>query len=841
MYCNREGWHAIFQDPNLSIESIRHRGVVGTVCQSGLRSICWKVYLGYFPTLELSTWAAVQAEHRQHYTKLKQKYIEEPAEMIQQSNNNQDLTDNNPLALNDNNPWQQYFEDSEIRKTIRQDVDRTFPDVEFFRNLKIQEKMTDILFIYCKLNQDVSYRQGMHELLAPLYWVLEHEAWPTNSNPDPSEPVDRLISQTLDSTFIEHDAYILFEKIMKHAKPWYEFNERIVTKGNRNSTRLNPVVLSCQRIHHQYLRNTDPVLYEHLERYNIEPQLYGMRWLRLLFGREFEFHDLLKLWDAILAYDPSLQIAEYVCLAILLRIHDNLLASDYAQCLTLLMRAPQVGNPATLVEQAKYLQQDLSEASGLHILQQNDLRQGKPPRHTLWEGISKPEQQTIISNRLAHRRSHGANMDGFASITRGVMKSPQVRDLNRAIAGVMGTVQKNVNIIGDNVRSSLDATPTSRRRLTVSSEFPSDIDRHFNNGSNINNNTNSVNANRPSVIRSQPSPQMTAPASTVQRTTTKISSQQQRQDNKVDSKMATMNREMASVLTNSIDQLEKELFMEKKDNEEEGRENGADKEQVLDQVLLINALTGIKHIRDVLAGKQLFDPAALASAIAATTVTTVPAVEESVKSSKNTTTGPLLDDTITVESKEDKDWEIVTDDSDKHTITSSTASEHLETKPLPPLQQSNDNNGSVEHHNTAATPTSKTTTATSTFTTTSSSLVPPTVINNKQNNVVYRIEDLISDPMLQHKESDSKKNSKFKWILQDDANDDNENDSSTKNKNKYYNSFKSSTDTPHSSIPPLRINKRTGLSATDTNSPTAHHMVSSSPSTIDPLGAEGQD
>ena len=47
--------------------------------------------------------------------------------------------------------------------------------------------MTDILFIYCKLNQDVSYRQGMHELLAPLYWVLEHDAWPTNSNPDPSE------------------------------------------------------------------------------------------------------------------------------------------------------------------------------------------------------------------------------------------------------------------------------------------------------------------------------------------------------------------------------------------------------------------------------------------------------------------------------------------------------------------------------------------------------------------------------------------------------------------------------------------------------------------------------
>ena len=43
-----------------------------------------------------------------------------------------------------------------------------------------------------------------------------------------------MISQTLDPAFIEHDAYILFDKMMRYAKPWYEFNERIVTKGNRN-------------------------------------------------------------------------------------------------------------------------------------------------------------------------------------------------------------------------------------------------------------------------------------------------------------------------------------------------------------------------------------------------------------------------------------------------------------------------------------------------------------------------------------------------------------------------------------------------------------------------------
>lgn len=47
------------------------------------------------------------------------------------------------------------------------------------------------------------------------------------------------------------------------------------------------------------------------------------RWIRLLFGREFDIYDLLKLWDAIFAQDPSLEIVEYICLVMLLRMRDQ--------------------------------------------------------------------------------------------------------------------------------------------------------------------------------------------------------------------------------------------------------------------------------------------------------------------------------------------------------------------------------------------------------------------------------------------------------------------------------------------------------------------------------------
>lgn len=44
------------------------------------------------------------------------------------------------------------------------------------------------------------------------------------------------------------------------------------------------------------------------------------RWIRLLFGREFPFDELLALWDTLLAEDPGLDLVDMVCVAMLLRI-----------------------------------------------------------------------------------------------------------------------------------------------------------------------------------------------------------------------------------------------------------------------------------------------------------------------------------------------------------------------------------------------------------------------------------------------------------------------------------------------------------------------------------------
>lgn len=62
-------------------------------------------------------------------------------------------------CLHQQSPWNQYFEDSELKKLIRQDVVRTFPEVEFFQSLRIRDLMVTVLFCYARQNPEVSYRQ----------------------------------------------------------------------------------------------------------------------------------------------------------------------------------------------------------------------------------------------------------------------------------------------------------------------------------------------------------------------------------------------------------------------------------------------------------------------------------------------------------------------------------------------------------------------------------------------------------------------------------------------------------------------------------------------------------
>jgi hypothetical protein len=111
--------------------------------------------------------------------------------------------------------------------------------------------------------------------------------------------------------------------------------------------------------------------------------LSDRRWLRVLFGREFQLENTLIMWDTLFADSPRLDLADYVCVSMLCYIRDDcmslgsllildsfiifnlcinqlsfflsVLRGDYSDCLRRLMKFPPVGDVGYIVEQALHI------------------------------------------------------------------------------------------------------------------------------------------------------------------------------------------------------------------------------------------------------------------------------------------------------------------------------------------------------------------------------------------------------------------------------------------------------------------------------------------------------
>uniref|UniRef100_A0A673I5X7 TBC1 domain family member 5 n=1 Tax=Sinocyclocheilus rhinocerous TaxID=307959 RepID=A0A673I5X7_9TELE len=356
----KKEWDDLFQNSNY-LARIRQAGINGRLRSSRFRSVCWKVYLDGLPE-DKTQWISRTKELRAQYEKIKETHITNPRKAAGQ----QDLVVNNPLSQDEGSLWNKFFQDKELRSMIKQDVLRTFPEMLFFQEEDVRTKLTDILFCYARENEQLLYKQGMHELLAPIVFVLhcDHQAFQhASETANPSEEMKVL----LDPKFHEHDAYAMFSLLMETAEPWFSSFEREVRKGKEEMLTSIPfarpqdsgpsvaIVTKVNRIQDQLVKKHDIELYMHLNRLEIAPQIYGIRWVRLLFGREFPLQDLLVVWDALFADSITLDLVDYVFVAMLLYIRDALIASNFQTCLGLLMHYPPIGDIHSLLLKALFL------------------------------------------------------------------------------------------------------------------------------------------------------------------------------------------------------------------------------------------------------------------------------------------------------------------------------------------------------------------------------------------------------------------------------------------------------------------------------------------------------
>jgi hypothetical protein len=217
-------------------------------------------------------------------------------------------------------------------------------EIALFCTNRVQSIMFNTLFVWANEEGTEAagrYRQGMNELLSPLVLVLLRECqtrdgWSGAPSPTPASTasstagagagnsnLDSLLPVVLDSEFVEHDIYALLVRLLEPMAAFFAKTDAaaaakaLAAKRRANAIGLTggygpggapepeveqtPMVRKCHYIHHILLATLDPQLYAHLNRQEVQPTLYVLRWFRLLFSREFHLEDTLLIWDVLFA------------------------------------------------------------------------------------------------------------------------------------------------------------------------------------------------------------------------------------------------------------------------------------------------------------------------------------------------------------------------------------------------------------------------------------------------------------------------------------------------------------------------------------------------------------
>ena len=305
-----------------------------------LRPLIWKISLGYL-SLNTENWENDLSTNRNLYNTYKKKYMLDIIFFdLNKAKNEDPLSNKTKTDL-----WNNYFDDQELYQTIHKDVLRTRSNMNFVSMPSVTNKnsissdiilksaidakdqgnisnnlflskdfetnadvMNRILFIYAKLHPDVSYVQGMNELLAPIYYCFSNDNSPKFKN------------------FVEEDSFITFEKLMNVIKDIF-----IRIKDNEPegiNTKFKNIISMLQMV--------DNELYCHLKNNNVKIEYYAFKWLTLFFTQDFEMPDVLRLWDSILSEPDIFEFLNLLVLAPLILKRNFLINESMAGILMIL-------------------------------------------------------------------------------------------------------------------------------------------------------------------------------------------------------------------------------------------------------------------------------------------------------------------------------------------------------------------------------------------------------------------------------------------------------------------------------------------------------------------------
>ena len=368
------------------IEDLKKYANEAQLTKEYLRPIAWKIFLGVLPnTTSLKEWIEIISTQREEY-KIKFKKYCKIKKIV-----GDPLGDSKKKKNSENS-----IEDTKIKELINKDLDRTYQEIDLFLQNKVRNILANILYIWAKENPEISYRQGMHELLAIIFIVFYPFYFSFNSKPKykKEDILDFLKDINLykkelyiffhDEDEIQADLYFTFEALMKKGitylfdphilqkdEPGYKMYEIFpqMWKDDSNEDKPTYVYRRGSLLIKEKLKSLDNELYSHFKKIDLNCEAFLQRYLRCIFCREFNLNDVFIIWDIIFCdyymnrnkekYDFIYM--EYIAIAMIIKIRDLLKDGDQSECFSMLFKYPEIKDIMEIIKLSKKVEQAINE------------------------------------------------------------------------------------------------------------------------------------------------------------------------------------------------------------------------------------------------------------------------------------------------------------------------------------------------------------------------------------------------------------------------------------------------------------------------------------------------
>ncbi len=367
-------------------------------CQEGkinellIRPITWKIILNIFPCDKISSiknWVEITKKERLDY--INKKYSKENNNSTKKSKEyfgdplSTKTTENNTNLNNkNNNDWDNFFNNNKLKDIIQRDVDRTFQSNPLFRINFIKQILLNVLFIWSKENFELSYRQGMSDILGMILIALFPFYFPINNenNLDSLNFIsDEMIYDPLkfsksfylffhDEKYFECDIFIIFKHLMNNGLisfyqnkfeiqdyKNFELFEKIYTEYNYANLKYDFIYLKCNKIVKEYIKIYDQQLFDSLIKNEIDCTTFLQKWLKCLLCREFSYEDTFCFWDAIfvenyIKENNNFDFLDFLCAAMIINVKNSIIGHNLEESLYILFNYPKIESSIYLLKLA---------------------------------------------------------------------------------------------------------------------------------------------------------------------------------------------------------------------------------------------------------------------------------------------------------------------------------------------------------------------------------------------------------------------------------------------------------------------------------------------------------